>query len=160
MIDQLIDVISREAVVFESFLESLEQQKLMLVNNDADGLNRVTRFQRERIVESQQLSKQREDLVRRIKDDKKIDGDLNVTRLLGLIDKSQADQLSRLSALIFALNEKITESRNQNVMLLNRSRDYISRMMLMLSKLNQTETYGGGNSRPQQAATVAMDRRA
>lgn len=160
MIDQLIDIISREAVVFESFLESLEQQKLMLVNNDADGLSRITRYQRERIVESQQLTSQREALVRRIKNDKNIEGDLNVSKLLSLVDKTQADQLSRLSALIFALNEKITESRNQNVMLLNRSREYISRMMHMLSKLHQTDTYSGANSRPQQAATVAMDRRA
>ncbi len=159
MVDQLINIISREAVVFEAFLESLEQQKQMLVGNDVDGLNRVTRFQRERIAESQQLTRQREELVRKIKEEKKIDGDLNVTRLISLVDKTQADQLARLSAFIFALNEKITESRNQNVMLLNRSRDYISRMMQLLSKAQQPDTYGCSTSRPQQAATVAMDRR-
>jgi hypothetical protein len=160
MVDQLINIISREAVVFESFLESLEQQKQMLVNNDVDGLNRVTRFQRDRIAESQELTRQREALVRRIKEEMNIEGDLNVTRLIGLVDKTQADQLSRLSTVIFALNEKITESRNQNVMLLNRSREYISRMMQMLSKAQQPDTYSHGTTRPQQAATVAVDRRA
>ena len=159
MVDQLINIISREAVVFESFLESLEQQKQMLVTNDADGLNRVTQFQRERIAESQQLARQREELVRRIKEEKNIDGNLNVTRLISLVDKAQADQLARLSAFIFSLNEKITESRNQNVMLLNRSREYISRMMRMLSKVHQPDTYDRATSRPQQAPTVAMDRR-
>ena len=130
----------------------------MLVNNDADGLNRVTRFQRERIAESQELNRQREDLVRRIKAEKKIDGDLNVSRLVELVDKTQADQLLRLSSFIVALNDKITESRNQNVMLLNRSREYIARMMQMLSRVQHPDTYGNVASRTQ-PATIAMDRR-
>ena len=51
MINKLIEIIGREAAIFESFLDLLEKQQRMLVENDADGLNRITDLQREKLVE-------------------------------------------------------------------------------------------------------------
>jgi len=161
MINKLIDLIGKEAAVFESFLELLEQQQTMLVTNDVDGLNRITDLQREKLVESQLLNKQRLELVEQIKVANDLEGDVNVTRLLDIVDENQADRLQKLQRLILSLNDKITETRNQNAMLLNRSREYILKTMEMLSKINSPDsTYARPGAKTDRQLNVAVDRRA
>jgi hypothetical protein len=161
MVDQLIEIIGREAALFESFLGLLEKQQEMLVNNDLEGLNEVTNRQREKLVECQLLNKRREELVLAIKGAQSISGDLNVSRLLDLVDKDRADRLVKLRAVIFGLNEKINEVRNQNALLLTRSREYISRTLDMLSKLNHPETtYSAAGMTEQGRSNLAVNRRA
>lgn len=161
MINQLIDIISKEAALFESFLELLQRQKEMLVANDLDGLQEVTERQHEKLTESRILSKQREELVARIKAARAIDGDLTVSRLLQLVDQNEAQQLTRLRDLILELNQKINDSRNTNAMLLNQSREFVAKTMNMLSRMNNPEpTYGGKRSDKDPTRPVAMDRRA
>ena len=161
MIDTLIDIIGKEAVLFESFLELLEKQQRMLVENNLDGLNQVTAEQHERLTESQMLNSRRMDVVAQIKKDKHIEGDLNITRLLTLIDQQQADRLEQLQDVILSLNDKITETRNQNAILLNRSREYIAKTMDMLSKINapKSPTYGQSGESDHQPAALSIDRR-
>jgi len=161
MINKLIEIIGKEAAIFESFLELLEKQQRMLVENDVDGLNRITDLQREKLVESQLLNKKRQDLVEEIKVANDIEGDLNVSRLLEIVDEHQADRLQKLQRLILSLNDKITETRNQNAMLLNRSREYILRTMEMLSKINSPDsTYTAPGKKTDRELNVAVDRRA
>ncbi|UCG61966.1 MAG: flagellar protein FlgN [Candidatus Zixiibacteriota bacterium] len=161
MINKLIEIIGREATIFEAFLELLEQQQKMLVTNDVDGLNRITDLQREKLVESQLLNKKRQELIQQIKVANDIEGDLNVSRLLEIVDEGQADRLQRLQRVILSLNDKITETRNQNAMLLNRSREYILKTMEMLSKINSPDsTYSAPGKKTARELNVAVDRRA
>ena len=160
MIDTLIEIIGKEASLFESFLELLEKQQRMLVENDLDGLNQVTAEQHERLTESQLLNKRRLDVVEQIKRDKAIDGDLNISRLLTLIDQQQADRLVQLQNIILDLNDKIIDTRNQNAILLNRSREYISKTMDMLSRIHapQSPTYSQNGNSKEQHRSVVIDR--
>lgn len=161
MINQLIDIISREAALFESFLELLQRQKEMLVTNDLEGLQKITERQHEKLAESRILNKQRDELVAQIKTSRAIDGDLTVSRLLTLVDQNQAEQLRQLRDLIIELNDKINSSRNTNAMLLNQSREFVAKTMAMLSKMNNPEpTYGRSKSETYPAHAVALDRRA
>lgn len=156
----MIDIISKEAALFESFLELLERQKEMLVANDLDGLNEVVQRQREKFIESKLLNKQRENLVAAIKTARDIEGDLTVTRLLKLVDEDQANRLSQLRDIIYSLNEKITTSRNTNAMLLNRSREFIARTMEMLSKIkNPDNTYARTGMAAERGSNIMVDRR-
>ena len=160
MINKLIETIGREAGLFESFLALLEQQKQMLVSNDLEGLNQVTDRQREKLVESQLLGKEREQLIEHIRVANAIEGDLNVTRLLEMVDENQAARLVQLKSLIYGLHDQITEVRNQNAMLLNRSRQYIGKMMEMLARVNSPEgAYSSGGVATSSNSTVAVDRR-
>jgi len=160
MIDRLIEIIGREASLFESFLALFEQQQRLLVSNDADGLGAVTAQLRERLMESRRLNQQREDAIRRIKEENRIQGDLNVTRLLEIVDDAQASQLVRLRDLITSLNDKIAHTRNQNALLLNKSREYIAKMMDLLSKMTRPEpAYRPAAAADQQVYNVALDRR-
>lgn len=161
MINRLIEIIGKEATLFESFLALFERQQEMLVSNDADGLNEVTELLREKAVESRLLNKQREELIEQIRLDNRIEDDLNVTRLLDIVDDDQASHLIRLRELITSLNDKIATTRNQNALLLNQSREYISNMMGMLSKLSHPEpAYSPTGAGEQASYNVALDRRA
>lgn len=58
------------------------------------------------------------------------------------------------------LHEQISDVRNQNAMLVNRSREYISRLMNMLSKVNSpAETYSKTGANNQTTHAVGIDRR-
>jgi hypothetical protein len=161
MIDQLINIISKEAALFENFLELLERQKQALVNNDHAALALLTERQHEKLAESHQLNREREELIAAIKSDRTIEGDLTVSRLIAMVDQDQADHLRRLRDAILSLNEQILETRNSNAMLLNQSREFVNQTMVMLAKLSHPDPgYGksgqpGNSSRP-----VALDRRA
>ena len=161
MINRLVNLISREASLFENFLELLNRQKETLVQNDLKALNEVTELQHEKMVESQLLNKERESLIEEIRAANLIEGDVTVSRLLEFADNSQAGRLSQLRETILDLNDRITEARNTNAMLLNQSREFIARTMEMLSKINNPEhTYSRDGAGSRQHANVAVDRRA
>ena len=160
MVNQLIEIISREAALFESFLLLLEQQKELLVANDVEGLKAITEKQREKLVESKLLNIEREKLVESIKAAQSIEGDLNITRLLSLVDRQQADRLTQLRDLIYSLDDKIMATRNTNAMLLNRSREFIARTMDMISKINNPDNiYAKNGVAPKRGSNVMVDRR-
>ncbi len=160
MVDRLIDTLRREADLFESFLNLLEQQQSMLVRNDREGLRRLTGLQRERLAESRILAGQREQLIERIKAANEITGDLTVSRLLDIVDRDRASQLSELRALILSLTDKITRTRNRNALLLNRSREYIAKTMEMLARVrNPGSGYAAAGGDGAVGGNVAVDRR-
>ncbi len=162
MVDTLIDIIGREAALFERFLLLLEQQQHALVNNDHEELNRTTAEQQKVLAESRRFNAERERVLEQIKRDNAFEGDLTVTRLLDMIDQSRADRLSTLRDAILDLNERILKVRNQNAMLLNKSREYIRKTMDMLARIASppTGTYTASGAGTPQGGTVALDRRA
>jgi hypothetical protein len=162
MINRLIEIISKEAALFESFLELLELQKEMLVTDNLEGLAGVTEQHQQKLLESRRLGKQREELVDQIRAVNAIDGDLTVTRLLEHVDEDQANRLLHLRELIFGLNEKINETRNTNAMLLNQSREFIARTMATLAKINNPRgsSYAPAGVVAHGDANVMVDRRA
>jgi len=154
----LIEMIEKEAALFDSFLDLLEQQQAALVANDLEAINRITEMLREKTVQNQFLNRSREEIIDDIRQANAIQGDLSVTRLLELVDEQQADQLRHLRQVIFDLHDKIADTRNRNAQLINRSRDYVARTMAMLAKVGRPDaTYastglGAGSDR-----TVAVD---
>ena len=160
MVNKLIEILGREAEIFESFLALLEEQQASLVKNDLERLKVTTEHQREKVVESQLLSREREELIERIRSANAIDGDVNISRLLDIVDKNQAERLTQLRDTILSLQDQITTVRNQNAHLLNRSREYISRMMTLLSKIHRpSPSYDAVGSTDSQGSAVAVDRR-
>lgn len=160
MINQLIQIIDKEAIVFEEFLHLLDRQKAALLANDTDILNEVTALQQQKLLESQTLNRQREEVIAQIKEAGDLTGDVTVTRLLEMATEDQSQRLVIVRQAILDLNDRIVEARNTNAMLLNRSREFISRTMTMLAKIsNPEETYDNRGVAPQNQATLAVDRR-
>jgi len=160
MINQLIKVIGQEAVTFEEFLQLLERQRELLVANDIEGLNEVTQLQQQKLLQSRKLDRQRKELISAIKDDNTIEGDLTVARIVELADENQAERLRQLREAILGLNTKIAEVRDTNALLLNQSRDFISRTMTMLSNVADSKTrYDSEGSTSSDPSTIMVDRR-
>ena len=161
MIDQLIDIIAREANLFESFLRSLQQQQQMLVRGDMDGLNRVTAQQQELLEESRRLNDEREELIARIGEANAIEGDITVSRLLEVADADQAQRLQHLRDLILELHEQIERTRNSNAMLINQSRQIIADTMAELSRVHRPRPgYTVSGTAADDSRALVMDRRA
>lgn len=161
MIAQLIDIISKEAALFESFLELLERQKQTLVTNDIAGLNEITALQQEKMSESRALNRRREQILNQIRHDHTFEGDLTVARLAALADENQAARLMQLRTVILSLNEKINHARNTNAMLLNQSREFVAKTMSLLARMNSPETnYSGTGQTERATSALALDRRA
>lgn len=161
MVNQLIDIIGREAVVFEVFLTLLERQRDLLVANDVTGLTAVTAKQQEAVLESKRLNRERERLVTLLQAEHDITGDFGLSKLLDLVDQTQAERLTQLRELILGLNQQISEVRNSNAMLLNNSRKYIAKTISLLSQLQHPEdTYSRTGASSTSSGAVAVDRRA
>ena len=159
MINRLIEIISKEAALFESFLQLLQTLKEMLVTNNLSGLTEVTQQQQEKLLESRRLNRQREELVEQIKAANAIEGDLTVTRLLDLVDESQADRLLRLRDVIVSINDEINDVRNSNAMLLNQSREFIAKTMAALARINHPDVTYVPSGAKAADGNVVVDRR-
>jgi len=160
MINELIQIISEEALLFEDFLHLLDRQQKMLVANDVAGLNEVTARQQQKLMESQRLNRRREQVIAAIKCANAVEGDMTVARILEFADDDQAERLKRLRESIINLNDSIGRARNTNAMLLNRSREYIARTMAMLSRVcNPDSTYDNHGTSGDNRRSLAVDRR-
>jgi len=160
MINKLIQVIAQEAQVFEEFLQLLDRQKEALVANDTNRLADVTELQQRKLLESQALNRRREEIITEIKATNAIEGDVSVSRLLEYADEDQSQRLVHLKEAIRELDNRITETRNTNIMLLNRSREFISRTMTTLAQINSPDkSYNHSGVMPQESAALIVDRR-
>ncbi len=79
---ELIRVLEKEASLFETFPDLLEQQQEALVRNDVNRLNEITEMQKEKLVSAGQLSKSREELIRKLSEQGRAPDDLTISRLI------------------------------------------------------------------------------
>ncbi len=161
LVMELLQVLEKEASLFETFLDLLEKQQQALVKNELDEINRLTELQRERVVESTILSRRREKLAERLASDGIAAGDLTISRLIETVSSGQAAELRHVKEAILELYEKIMKVRSQNEMLIDRSRENISQTMAMLGRIGKPDPNyrrEGGVSPNDNA--LALDRRA
>lgn len=157
---ELIEVLKEEASLFETFLELLEQQQQALVKNDIDELNRITGLQREKAVSSRRLNKRREEVIGKLALDGASGGNITISRLIESVSSGHAIVLGQLRDSILDLNARISKVRDQNEMLINRSRDNIFKTMELLSRIGAPNTnYRNGGKVENMRTNVAMDRR-
>jgi len=158
---ELIEVLEREASLFETFLELLERQQQALVTNDLDAINDVTLKQREKTVESAALARRREELVRELSSDGNTAENLTISKLIETVSSGPAAELERLRGNILGMNEKIEKVRSQNCMLIDNSRKNIMKTMEMLGRIRRPDNgYRKEGQASRADANIALDRRA
>ena len=136
MVNELIVLVGSEAALFADFLELLGRQQKRLTKNERDGVNQFKAGRRRKVLESQLLNKQREELISMIKSTNAIEGDLFVSRLIELVDEDQGCRLVKLREIIDSLNSEIGVVRSQNEVLLKRSSEYVKRTLEVLNNIN------------------------
>lgn len=150
LLDRLISVIGDEAILFERFLELLEQQQQALITNDTDELKAVTARLQEVVSQSQGLEGQRIDTVDEIRRLGGSDTDLNVSQICEMADSARSNQLRNFRQTILGLYGRIEETRMRNGLLIEQSMEQIQNTVDMIGKIPaQKETYKkhGGFSR-------------
>jgi len=158
---ELIKVLKKEASLFETFLELLDQQQQVLVKGDIEELNRLTELLREKSINSAILAKKREEIIRRLSSETNLAEDLNVSKLIESIPAGQASMLDQIRETILDLNEKISRRQSQNKMLINRSRDNIMKTIQLISQLGKPgDNYQRGGKTNSPPNRLTLDRRA
>jgi flagellar biosynthesis/type III secretory pathway chaperone len=160
LLDRLISVIGDEAVLFETFLEMLEQQQEALVANDAASLRAVTIQLQEVVTQSQQLESRRIDIIDQIRRAAGADDDLNVSQICDMADAARSSQLQAFRTTILELYGRIEETRMRNGLLIEQSLEQIQHTVDIIGRVPaQKETYHkhGGYSR--EGHNLGLDRR-
>ena len=160
LVYELIEILKEEASLFETFLDLLEKQQRALVKNDLEEINRITGLQREKAVMSRRLIKRREDVIGKLTLDGASSEDITISRLIESVASGQAIVLGQLRNSILDLNNKITRVRNQNAMLINRSRENIVKTMELISRIGAPDTSYQSQGKVESMRTnIAVDRR-
>lgn len=158
---ELIDVLKKEASLFETFLELLEKQQKALVENNIDALQEVTERHREKIIECSILAKKRTAITNRLSSEIDPLEDLTISRLIEIAPIGEASMLERLRGTILDFHEKISRLQSQNKMLIERSRDNIAKTMDLLARFNQpSDNYQKEGGKDVVSTPLALDRRA
>ncbi len=161
LVYELIEILKEEASLFGTFLELLEQQQQALVKNDLEEINRITGLQREKAVTSRRLINRREEVIGKLTLDGASSEDITISRLIDSVASGQAIVLGQLRNSILDLNNKITKVRNQNAMLINRSRENIVKTMELISRIGAPDTgYQDKGKVESMRTNIAVDRRA
>jgi hypothetical protein len=157
---ELIEVLKKEASLFETFLELLEEQQKALVENNVEALNRITERHREKIIECSILAKKREAITNRLSSEIDPLEDLTISRLIEASPIGEASMLERLRGTILDFHEKISKLQSQNKMLIERSRDNIAKTMELLGRFKQrSDNYHEKGGKNEVATSLALDRR-
>ncbi len=160
LVHELIEVLSEEASLFETFLDLLEQQQKALVKNDLKEINRITGLQREKAVTSRRLIQRREEVIGKLVSDGASSEDFTILKLIDSVSSGHAVVLGQLRDSILELNEKITKVRDQNSMLINRSRDNIVKTMELLSRIGTPDASYQNQGKVENLRTnIVLDRR-
>lgn len=165
-IRELLNVLEEEATLFASFLSALEEQKVKIVEGDVPGLERVTHELQEKLTSSRILERKRRDLSSRLAESAGMREDVNVTRLLDLVNAADGAALSKMRDTILDLNKRIEESRARNGVLVEKSRQIVRETLKIMSHASAPITNGstyerdaGVNENSKERPALAMDRR-
>jgi flagellar biosynthesis/type III secretory pathway chaperone len=160
LVSELMEILKEEASLFEGFLELLEQQQKALVRNDVDGLKAITETQREKVVESRLLAREREAIISRLSAQENGMEDLTVSKLIEFVSTGEARMLGQLRDTILDLNTRVAKVRSQNEILISRSRENIIKTMELLGRIKAPDVnyHSQGEKRAVQT-NLALDRR-
>jgi ferritin len=161
---RLIKLIGEEVVIFQNFLDYLNQQQEALVANDIDALEHVTAQQEELAHKTTEIEQQRREIVAEISSDlNRSQADLNLTELTKLVSGQQSEELHTLQETLLNLHAQITEQKTQNDFLIRKSMEYLNTTMVQLGLADSThsQSYSAEPVPPRKSRAAALvDRRA
>lgn len=152
IIEELIDVLEKESLIYESLIPIAEEKTKVIIDNDLDSLQEVTEKEQNFIEELIHLEKKREGVVQNMSIVLSREAaDLNLTTIISLLKNQPTEhrQLSQIHDRIGSLVERLIEANSRNKMLINESLDMIEFNLGVVSSartLPGTNTYTKGAS--------------
>jgi len=142
-VSQLVEVIRQEVICLEKFLTLLAEEQKCLVDNEVDSLRRCIQDQEKTIGEAQKLEEARikltDSLAERLKIDK---GEVNMSKLIELMEESYSTKLRELQSILFTLYAKLERQRKKNEFLIKQSMKYVDKSMKIFLGLEEEDRSG------------------
>ena len=137
-VSQLVEVIRQEIICLEKFLTLLTEEQECLVDNEVDSLRRCIQDQEKTIGEAQKLEEARIKLTDSLAEKLKIDkGEVNMSKLIELMEESYSTKLRELQSILFTLYAKLERQRKKNEFLIRQSMKYVDKSMKIFLGLRE-----------------------
>ncbi len=138
-INKLIEVIKKEIACLEKFMELLAKEQEFLVINDVESLQRSVGEQERGILEAERLERERIRLTDEIASGLKLGKEeINIAKLIQLLEESYSIQLKDLQKTLLHLYEKVERQRRKNEFLIRQSMGIIDRSMKFMLGVEAT----------------------
>jgi flagellar biosynthesis/type III secretory pathway chaperone len=138
---ELIDILTREQVVFQEYLGLIRDQQKHLIQNDLDAVKDSTDRINALAKEAANLENSRRDILSSISI--KIDTEpvrLDVSRLLAIFDNPRFKELEHFKDTMLEIHNRIGEQNTRNELLIEQSIRMISQTMLFINEVNSPDT--------------------
>ena len=140
LVSQLVEVIHKEIVCLEKFLNLLSEEQRLLMENEVDSLRRCIGDQTKTMVEAVKLEEDRVKLTDCLAEKLKIDkNQVRMSQLIELVEESYSVKLRELQSTLFALYAKLERQRKKNEFLIKQSMKYVDKSMKIFLDLEGRE---------------------
>ena len=129
-INKLIEVINREVLCLEKFMQLLTKEQEILVGRDVGALQKSVEEQEKAVLEAEKLEKERIKLTDQIASNLNLSKDqASLSKLVQLLEESYSTQLKELQKTLLGLYQKVERQRRKNEFLIKQSMGMIDRGM-------------------------------
>lgn len=140
LVSQLIEVINRENLCLEKFLNLLSEEQKLLMQNDVHSLRKSIEDQDKIIGDARKLEQERIKLTDTLAEKLKMDKDqINMSKLIELVEESYSTKLRELQSTLSSLYAKLERQRKKNEFLIRQSMKYVDRGINFFSGLEGRE---------------------
>lgn len=156
LMEQLTDILKQQAELYDRLIQTSTEKRQIIVENDIEGLQRITAVENVTVGRLQKLDKNRVSIMNEIAIVLNIrDKNYTLTDLAVIIKPNAPEEYELLAGLIDATREKLSElkkSNDQNAVLIKNSLDYIDFSVNMMRSSSSNTYYDstgeevGGNA--------------
>jgi flagellar biosynthesis/type III secretory pathway chaperone len=130
LVVKLIEIINAEIRSFHELLELLKQEQVAIVADDLESIEDSVANQQEIAAEAQLLEAERIQVVEELSSRLNVEqGNMTLSRLIGVLESKQSEELAHMRATLLELNEKIRSTNENNAFLVRQSTRYTERCL-------------------------------
>ena len=134
LIGNLTQIINEEVRVFNDLLDILNDEQKAIVEDNVAGIEECVLSQQHIASKAHELESRRQAIVTQLSQNLSIDADqVNLARLLEVLEGSRAKELARMREKLIKLNEKIRKVTANNSFLIRQSLRYTERCLDILT---------------------------
>ena len=159
-VEQLISVVAEEAEHCERVLTLLRQQQRCLIESDTEALQANVLEQEKAIRRSRELEDRRQGLVATIAQQQPLEGETpNIAGLIANLSDEYGRRLEGLRISMARAIERVSKTKDQNRMLIERSLGNINEIIRVLATANvAAPDYAGRSKGCEEVAPLSVDR--
>ena len=134
LVVKLIETINAEIRLFHELLKLLKQEQAAIVEDDLESLDASVAQQHHIAAEAQLLEAERIHVVEELSNWLNMEqGNRTLSRLIGVLESEQSEELAHMRKTLLDLNEKIRATNENNAFLVRQSMRYTERCLDILS---------------------------